>query len=166
MYRLSGDVQSVRLVLACLLAGVGWMANSVALVAAPPTFSHLLPAGGQRGTKVLVTASGSFTWPVKVWSPGVPAIAAAEAGKLGITIPPDLAADRVWLRLYNAEGATAAVPFLIGNLPELMEHEPNNAQVSSKGDGDRLYAQRRTREWRRGQLQLRTASRPDARGRC
>ena len=32
----------------------------------------------------------------------------------------------VWLRLYNAEGASAAVPFLIGQLPEVAEQEPNN----------------------------------------
>ena len=132
MYGLSGNVQIVRSVLACVLAGAGCIANSFAVVAAPPTLSHLLPAGGQRGTKVLVTASGSFTWPVKVWSPGVEAIAVPDSGKLEITIPPDLAADRVWLRLYSAEGATIATPFLIGSLPELMEQEPNNAPKSAQ----------------------------------
>ncbi|HEY3966727.1 MAG TPA: hypothetical protein VGM05_19345 [Planctomycetaceae bacterium] len=94
--------------------------------AAPPTLTHVFPAGGQRGAKVVVTCTGKFDWPAQVVAPGVDAAAAAESGKLEIAIPADLAADRVWLRLYNAEGTSAAVPFLIGQLPELAEQEPNN----------------------------------------
>src|SRR5206468_5446479 len=52
---------------------------------------------------------------------------------LEVSIPADLAADRVWVRLYNAEGASTPAPFLIGNLKEINEQEPNdrpaNAQV-------------------------------------
>jgi len=94
--------------------------------AAPPTLSHLFPAGGQRGTKSVVTCSGKFDWPVKVFAPGVDVAAGSESGKLEISIPADLPADRVWIRLHNAEGASAAVPFLIGQLPEVNEQEPNN----------------------------------------
>lgn len=95
--------------------------------AAPPVLSHLFPAGGQRGTKVTVTASGEFSWPIKVWGPGLEIVPAADAGKLEVTIPADLPADRVWVRLFNAEGASATAPFLIGSLPEMEEKEPNNA---------------------------------------
>ena len=98
-----------------------------AAAAAPPTLSHLFPAGGQRGTKVAVTCSGSFTWPVSVWAPGVEVAVGMESGKLEVSIPADLAADRIWLRLYNPEGASALAPFLIGSLPEIAEVEPNNA---------------------------------------
>ncbi|MFM7161280.1 MAG: hypothetical protein ACKO3P_13010, partial [Planctomycetaceae bacterium] len=94
--------------------------------AAAPVLSHLFPAGGQRGTKVAVTATGTFTWPVQVQAPGVEVTVGTESGKLEITIPADLPADRVWVRLTNAEGVSAAYPFLINTLPEISETEPNN----------------------------------------
>jgi len=96
------------------------------LRSAPPTLSHLFPAGGQRGTKVLVTCTGRFSWPVKVWAPGVEIVPAKESGKLEVSIPKDLAADRIWFRLYNSEGASTIAPFLIGNLKEINEREPND----------------------------------------
>lgn len=110
------------LLIAVVSAGFPDTANS-----APPVLSHLFPAGGQRGAKRTVTASGEFTWPVQAWAPGIEVVPSAESGKLDITIPPDLAADRVWIRLYNTEGASATVPFLIGTLPEIDEQEPNNS---------------------------------------
>lgn len=102
-----------------------WLAPSAD--AAAPTLSHIVPAGGQRGTKVVVTCAGTLDpWPVSVWAPGMDVVPSTEKGKLEVTIPADLAADRVWIRLYNAEGASAAVPFLIGGLKEINEVEPNN----------------------------------------
>jgi hypothetical protein len=110
---------------ATLVAASCWIAPA-ALWSAPPTLSHLFPAGGQRGAKVTVTCTGSFSWPVKVWAPGLEVAVAKESGKLEVAIPKDLAADRVWIRLYNAEGAGAAAPFLIDNLKEITEQEPND----------------------------------------
>ena len=105
---------------------------------APPTLTNVYPAGGQRGTKVAVTCAGSFTWPVKVWSPGIDVTPSAESGILNISIPLDLAADRVWIRLYNSEGASSLHPFLIGSLKELSEVEPNerprDAQVITESE--------------------------------
>ena len=93
---------------------------------AAPTLTSLFPAGGQRGTKTTVTCNGSFTWPVKVWAPGIEITPTAESGKIELTIPFDLMADRVWIRLYNDEGASALQPFLIGGLKETTEVEPND----------------------------------------
>ncbi|MDZ4684464.1 MAG: pre-peptidase C-terminal domain-containing protein [Planctomycetaceae bacterium] len=98
-----------------------------AAYAAPPTLSQVFPPGGQRGSTVAVTLTGKFDWPVNVWSPGVDIAAGTDSGKLDITIPADLAADRIWLRLHNAEGASNLVPFLIGSLKEIAEDEPNNS---------------------------------------
>jgi hypothetical protein len=95
--------------------------------AAAPTLTHVFPPGGQRGTTVTVECKGKFDWPVSVASTGVKVTPKEEAGKLDVEIPADVPADRVWIRLHNAEGASAAVPFLIGNLKELKEEEPNNA---------------------------------------
>jgi len=100
---------------------------SVSASAAAPTLTHVVPPGGQRGTTVTVTCKGKFDWPASVATGGVKVTPKEEAGKLDIEIPADLAADRVWIRLYNAEGASAAVPFLVGCLKELNEEEPNNA---------------------------------------
>ena len=109
------------------------------LQAAPPTLSHLFPAGGQRGTKFTVTATGSFTWPVKIWAPGIEVTPQADSGKLDITIPADLPADRVWLRLFSAEGASASFPVQVGTLPEVVEKEPNNSpKTAQKLEGSSL----------------------------
>ena len=111
---------------AAILMVIGYLFSPSLAWSAPPTLAHLFPAGGQRGAKVTVTCTGAFSWPVKVWSPGLDVVPAKESGKLEITVPKDLAADRVWVRLYNAEGASAVAPFLIDNLKELNEQEPND----------------------------------------
>ncbi len=101
--------------------------------AAAPVLTHVFPAGGQRGTKVTVTCAGNAAmWPVSVTAPGVEVVVGTEANKLEVTIPADLPADRVWFRLHNAEGASTAVPFLIGNVKEIEEVEPNNAPTKSQ----------------------------------
>ena len=94
--------------------------------AAAPTLTRLFPAGGQRGTTVKVECTGKFKWPVKIWAPGVKVVALKDSGQIQVTIPADLAADRVWIRLYDAEGASPALPFLLSNLAEFREKEPNN----------------------------------------
>jgi hypothetical protein len=102
-------------------------------VAAAPTLTHIFPAGGRRGTKVTVTCSGAFDWKkVGVWSPGVKSTVLKEPGKLEIEIPKDLAADRTWIRLHTDEGASPVVPFLLGDLPETVETEPNNRPSETK----------------------------------
>ena len=94
--------------------------------AAAPTLTRLFPAGGQRGTTVKVECTGKFKWPVKIWAPGVKVVALKDSGQIQVTIPADLAADRVWIRLYDAEGASPALPFLLSNLTEFRDQEPNN----------------------------------------
>lgn len=101
--------------------------------AAPPTLTHLFPAGGVRGSKVIVTCSGTFSWAdIKIWSPGIKATPLKDSGKLELEIPGNLATDRFWLRLYNSEGASAVVPFLVGDIPEINETEPNNKPADTK----------------------------------
>ncbi len=52
--------------------------------------------------------------------------AAAEKGKLSVAVPADATPGVCWLRLYDAEGASALRPFIIGLLPEVIEAEPND----------------------------------------
>lgn len=97
-----------------------------AACAEAPSVTHVFPPGGQRGTTVAVKLSGKFPWPVSIDAPGVQFKPGTESGLFDVTIPADLAADRVWIRAFNAEGASTPVPFLIGTLKEINEVEPNN----------------------------------------
>lgn len=99
--------------------------HSTALADAP-TLDYCKPAGLQRGTVATIELSGKFDWPIQVDCPGAMVECLTEKGKLLVGIDNNLVADRVWLRLYNAEGASVARPLLIGNLHEVAEQEPNN----------------------------------------
>jgi hypothetical protein len=97
--------------------------------AAPPRVDFLFPAGASRGTTTEIVAHGAFDpWPVHVWCsrPDVQISAGADKGKLSVTIPADAVPGRCWIRLHNAEGASALRPLIIGALPEIVESEPNN----------------------------------------
>lgn len=97
--------------------------------AAGPEVQALLPAGGQRGTTVEVSAAGKFgEAPVQAWidRPGLTIAPAAEKGKLSIVIAPDAEPGLRWIRLYDPEGAARPVPFVVGTLSELVEVESGN----------------------------------------
>ena len=118
----------LRIVVICLLIAM----HPFTAFSAPPTIETVIPPGGQRGSKFVTTCKGEFSWPVKVWAPGLNVVLGEEKGKLEITVPADLAADRTWVRLYNEEGISAPVPFLIGNFPEIGEEEPNDLPHESQ----------------------------------
>ena len=97
--------------------------------AAPPELTYLYPAGGQRGETVKVTAAGAFAnWPPEVWvdREGIDVTAAEEKNHLKFSINKDAEAGVYWLRLHDREGATRLRPFIVGNLPEVIEAEPND----------------------------------------
>lgn len=97
--------------------------------AAPPNNTGLMPAGGQRGTTVEVTAMGSFdTWPIQVWtsSPHLVAVPGKEKGKLTIKIAPEALPGTYWIRCHDTTGAGQLRPFIVGVLPEVNEVEPND----------------------------------------
>lgn len=102
--------------------------NAVAS-AAPPKLDYLFPAGGQRGTTVTVTATGTFErWPAQAWAEnkGVEVKAGKTSGQLSITIAPDAEPGVTWIRLYDEQGTSVARPFFVGVLPEVLEKEPND----------------------------------------
>lgn len=104
----------------------GWAAPAIA---APPKLDFLFPAGASRGTTATVTAHGTFEkWPPQVWCDrtDITIAAAAEKGKLAVTLPADAPPGICWFRLYDAEGAGALRPFMLGMIPEVIETEPNN----------------------------------------
>ncbi len=97
--------------------------------AAPPAVTSLSPAGGERGTTVAVIATGTFdAWPVKVWSSstGISVKAEKEKGKFAVTVAKDAPLGAHWLRFHDDTGASALRPFIVAELPEIAEVEPND----------------------------------------
>jgi Bacterial pre-peptidase C-terminal domain len=103
-------------------------------VAAPPTITHLFPAGGQRGTKVSVTAVGTFSWPVQVWASdkGITVTPGKQKGELTVAIAADVAPGVHWLRAHDKEGGGNLRPFIVGTLPEVVEKEPNDEPTQAQ----------------------------------
>jgi hypothetical protein len=97
--------------------------------AAAPEASYLFPAGAQRGTMVEIVAGGNLgDGPAQVWvnRPDVTVTPAAEKGRLSMSVTPEAVPGIGWLRIFNAEGASAPLPFIVGTLLELNEQEPND----------------------------------------
>jgi hypothetical protein len=94
--------------------------------AAPPTLTSLHPAGAQRGTTVEVTPTGALDANTKVWASGSGVTVDVVKGKLKVAVAKDSVPGTYWLRAHNAEGASAARPFIVGTLPDLAEAEPND----------------------------------------
>lgn len=105
--------------------------------AAAPTLERLFPPGGERGKTVKVTASGKFpSGTIGAWCDR-DEITLTLGGKksssrtLSIAIPKDATPGVCWIRLYNAEGASALKPFVVGTIAEVNEQEPNNRLTES-----------------------------------
>ena len=97
--------------------------------AAPPDVKWVYPTGGQIGQKVTVKVSGKINQPgTEVWSnnPGITVEIPEKDNDLVISSSADARPGLYWLRFFNAEGATAQLPFVLGRLPEVVEAEPNN----------------------------------------
>ena len=101
----------------------------------PPTLTGMFPQGACRGSSVAVTVSGELTsWPLNCWicddrerETNLVCKTMEAKGKLTITVPADAQAGVYWLRLYNKEGASSPRPFLVSELPDTIEKEPNNS---------------------------------------
>src|SRR4051794_39324713 len=92
------------------------VAAAYAASAAEPALKQLYPLGGQRGTTVSVTATGSAEpWPPQVWTdtPGLAFRAEDEKGKLTAEIAADAALGPHLVRLFNAQGASSPRFFFV-----------------------------------------------------
>jgi hypothetical protein len=99
-------------------------------LAAPPTVKHLFPTGAQRGVPAEVTATGDFSnWPLKTWTShsGLQVACGEDKGKLSVTVDLNARAGVHFIRLYDDEGASKPIPFVIGNLPEVVEKSSNDS---------------------------------------
>ena len=125
--------------------------------AEPPSASYMFPAGGQRGTSVPfrvgghylhdqaqfdflgpgVTASQEIIRTERIWFEGPlirqPASQQSEDYPQDYAGEATIAADaplgrRTW-RASNAQGVTAALPFIVGDLPEVVEQETDGQPI-------------------------------------
>ena len=121
------------------------------VLADPPALSYVFPAGGQRGTAVEVRV-GALDLPsrasVEVIGAGVDAgemirrvptlwfegLVLTQPGSVEVEdyprdfagrfhIAADAPAGPRGLRIWNSEGASGSLPFLVGDLPEVVERE-------------------------------------------
>lgn len=107
-----------------------WLLSTCCLLqAAPPDVKWVFPSGGQIGQKVSVKVSGKINQPgTQVWcnNPAVVFEIPEKDNELFISTSVDARPGLYWLRFFNAQGATAQMPFVLGRLPEVVEVEPNN----------------------------------------
>jgi hypothetical protein len=143
-----------RQTLLFLALGLG-LARSAA--ADPPVASYLFPAGGQRGTTVAVRVGGLNLLTkaaLEMLGPGVEA--SAEVRRMErvwfegpllplpdsqqaedypqdyaatVTIAADAALGTRPCRVWNSQGAAGSLPFVVGNLPEVVEREADGDPV-------------------------------------
>ena len=112
--------------------------SAATALAAGPEVQGFFPAGGQRGTSVEVTLGGKLpNWPVQTWvdGAGLTLTPKEEKGKLTIAVAADAVPGTRWIRVHDAAGASAPVPFIVGALPEVVETEPNDAPTTALTPG-------------------------------
>jgi hypothetical protein len=108
---------------------LGALACAASTRAAAPVTDYLYPAGGQPGATVNVTAGGKFErWPLQFWAdhPEIKAEPSAEKGKLTVRVGSAVPPGPHLVRLYDGEGPSAPLVFVVGTRTEVMEAEPND----------------------------------------
>lgn len=109
------------------LAGIAvWASVATFALGDTPKLEFLKPAGLQRGSTATIELNGTFDWPLELDCPGASVKCLEKKGQIEVSVAEDEVLDRVWLRLYNAEGTSKSLPILVDNLPETSEVEPND----------------------------------------
>src|SRR5262249_36882642 len=107
-----------------------------------PTLSPVAPPGGQRGSSVNPTLSGTnLADPLAVWL-SIPARVtlplSPTTGKdstkipIRIDLPPESAVGMHRLRLANAAGLSNLRPFCVDAFPEIQESDENHAPATAQ----------------------------------
>jgi len=112
--------------------------------AAPPGFESIFPAGGQIGTRVECTVAGKgleSSSPIAWCShPGVVFLAGEKPKKFIATLAKDAKPGPCLVRFYTDDGSSPPRVFEVGNLPEHLEKEPNDAFTEAKSAEPRMNA--------------------------
>jgi hypothetical protein len=114
-------------------------ANAVPVVAGEkPQIERLFPPGAQRGSTVTVSLTGKpGDGPLQIWSDrGQLTFSVAEKGdSVQVTVPGDASPGIHRLRFFNMHGASPLKAFVVGNLAEISEKEPNNKLADAQHPG-------------------------------
>ena len=105
--------------------------------AVAPVLTYVFPSGGQVGTTVQASLSGTFPeWPPKivVYSPDIK-IEFKEKNKASIIIDPKAPPGPKLFRVFNKDGTSAPKAFWVGTIPEIEEVEPNNTYLKPQSIG-------------------------------
>src|SRR5438876_3919108 len=134
----------VTVIVALAVTGLS-TAQRRGLLSAAPTLDPVVPLGGQRGTAVDLTISGTnLSDPLAVWTSWASApvrvtLPAGGAPRKDSTVLPvkvELTADVPlgWhrLRVATAHGLTNARPFCIDALPQLNESNDNHSPATAQ----------------------------------
>jgi hypothetical protein len=113
-----------------------WMSILSALAA--PHLSYIYPAGGQRGTTVKVSVSGTgLNTAAGFFTTGSGLSAKIEPGTnpaertVEITVAKDAPLGIQQIRLYDDSGLSNPKYFFVGQYPEMMEKEPNDTATTA-----------------------------------
>lgn len=107
--------------------GVLWLPAEV--LGDPPTLSRLFPAGGSTGLDTIVTVTGKYdAKSAYVWSdrPELQWRQGEKDNQFLVSIPEDSLPGVALVRLVDQHGASPLHRFVVGNLPETNEVEPND----------------------------------------
>ncbi len=101
-----------------------------------PVLAWIYPAGGQRGHTVEITAGGTGIRPNQVLMTGsgittrVLESKDPSQARIAITIAPDADPGIRELRILNSGGVSNRFRFVVGDLPEINEIEPNSTRAA------------------------------------
>ena len=102
---------------------------------ATPTLDALFPAGGRIGQHVEVTAVGEFqSWPVEAWTdhPDLIIEPTEKKGRFRFTLAKGAEPRPALVRLLDANGSSAAKPFVLSTTAETREAEPNDHRTKAQ----------------------------------
>ena len=111
-----------------IIALTCWLAATMPAHSAAPSLKGVFPPGGSRGAEVELTLDGKAE-KGQIWidGTGVTFSTPDDKGKAKVTIAADAAPGIRLLRVFNAEGVSEAVRFVVGSVPEVVEQKPNHA---------------------------------------
>jgi len=124
---------------ALTLAAVLGFSSWAAAEPPQPLLSHVFPAGGQRGKTVEATANGTNlqgAGGVRLSGRGVTAtvlkVEKPDTVRISVAVAADAELGERDLRLVTPGGASNRCRFMIGDLPEVNEVEPNNEPAKAQ----------------------------------
>jgi len=132
----------MRRVAAVAAVALGTLAFPVqrACAADEASVTHLVPSGAQRGKSVEVVLQGTLNGgdQRRSWAshPGLAVAFGKKDDRVTVTVKPDVAPGRYWLRFANSGAASSLLPFVVSGIAEVAEKEPNGRlEDAQKLDG-------------------------------